>query len=70
MILAAKSSCTSVELPVLVTVPNGDKEEEVVAEVKLRMGCGLKSGGRFRVVLCDSSSGCCGHGCGGRPVER
>jgi hypothetical protein len=68
VILAAESSCTSVELAVLIAVPN-DKEEEVVAEVELRMGCGLKRGGKFRDVLCDSSSGCCGHGCGGRPVE-
>lgn len=57
------------ELPVLFTVPNGNKGEEVVAKVELRMGRGLKRGGRFRDVLCDSSSGCCGHGCGGRPVE-
>jgi hypothetical protein len=34
VILAAKSSCTSVELPVLFTVPNRNKEE-VVAEVEL-----------------------------------
>ena len=59
------------ELSVLFTVPNGSKEdsEEVVAKVELRMGRGLKRGGRFRAVLCDSSSGCCGHDCGGRPVE-
>ena len=57
------------ELPVLFTIPNGDKEEEVVAKVELRIGRGLKRGGRFRTVLWDSSSGSCGHGCGGRPVE-
>jgi hypothetical protein len=59
-----------VELAVLSTVPNGSREEVVVAKGELRMGRGLKRGGRFRDALCDSSSGCCGHGCGGRPVER
>jgi hypothetical protein len=58
-----------VEFPVLFTVPNGDREEVVVAKVELRMGRALKRGGRFRDALCDSSSGCCGHGCGGRPAE-
>ena len=56
------------ELPVLFSVPNGNKEE-VAAKVELRLGRGLKRGGRFKEVLCNSSSGCCGHGCGGRPVE-
>ena len=47
------------ELAVLITDANGSKEEVVVAVVELRMGRGLKRGGRFRDALCDSSSGCC-----------
>jgi len=51
----------------ILPVPKGNKE--VVVEFELRMGCGLKRGGRFRDILCDSSTGSCGHGCGGRPVD-
>ena len=47
------------ELFVLFSVLNGNKNE-VFAKVELvRMGRGLKRGGRFKDVLCDSSSGCC-----------